>query len=388
MKKKILMIVVLLASMTSLFADNNLTAPAVTIPQGGTGVINIELNNEKAYTAFTMKLTLPNGISYSSFSKSDRFADSHSVSATPNGQTISFGCLSTSNESISGTSGVLLSVTVSADESLAVGSEHVAVISNANFSTTSGEETLDNVNVTITIGENRIVLDENSTTAPAAANEVNVKVMRTITAGVWNTICLPFAMTAAQVTTVFGDDVQLAEFKGWETTEYNDDDDPTAISVSFANVTAIEANTPYIIKVSTALTEFTVDGVDIDPEEDPAVTVGKKSKGTLGSFTGSYVPVTIEEECLFLNNNKFWYSKGNTSMKGYRAYFYFQDVLAEYTATAGARIIITDNNDGGATGIQTPKTVVDEFYYNLNGQRVEKPKKGLYIHNGKKEVVK
>jgi hypothetical protein len=32
--------------------------------------------------------------------------------------------------------------------------------------------------------------------------------------------------------------------------------------------------------------------------------------------------------------------------------------------------------------------VEDNNYYNLNGQRVSQPKKGLYIVNGKKVVIK
>lgn len=42
------------------------------------------------------------------------------------------------------------------------------------------------------------------------------------------------------------------------------------------------------------------------------------------------------------------------------------------------------------TGIQTLKQErpADSVYYNLSGQRVEHPTKGLYIHNGKKVVIK
>jgi hypothetical protein len=41
------------------------------------------------------------------------------------------------------------------------------------------------------------------------------------------------------------------------------------------------------------------------------------------------------------------------------------------------------NND--PSGIQTLKyeSPTDGTYYNLNGQRVERPTKGFYIHNGK-----
>ena len=42
-----------------------------------------------------------------------------------------------------------------------------------------------------------------------------------------------------------------------------------------------------------------------------------------------------------------------------------------------------------ATGINTAKESQSTVgYYNLNGQRVEKPAKGLYIMNGKKVILK
>jgi hypothetical protein len=375
MKKKILLSVVLLVSMTSLFADNNLTTPALTIPQGGSGDINIELNNDKAYTAFTMKLTFPDGISYSSFAKSNRFTDSHSVSAIPNGQTISFGCLSTSNESITGYSGVLLSITVSADESLAVGSEYTAVISDVKFSTTSGEETLDDVNITITIGENRIVLDEDATTAPAAAEDVNVTVKRTINANSWSTICLPFAMSEAQCKAAFGDDVQIGDFKGCEV----DDDDN--IKVKFADVTAIEKNHPYIILVSKAISEFTADGVDVNPD-DAEVKLDKSGR-RYNSFIGNYTNgTTLEDGMLFLNGSKFYFSAGNTVMKGYRGYFNLDAAGAYYES----RLFIRFDDATGVDNISI--STPDDSIYTLSGQRVDKPSKGLYIRQGKKVIIK
>ena len=45
---------------------------------------------------------------------------------------------------------------------------------------------------------------------------------------------------------------------------------------------------------------------------------------------------------------------------------------------------------GGASGIKTIKNEVagDGAYYNLQGQRVDNPTKGLFIHNGKKVILK
>ena len=82
---------------------------------------------------------------------------------------------------------------------------------------------------------------------PTDATDVNVTVKRTIKAGIWSTIVLPFDMTTQQLTSAFGDDVELANFTTWETTDYDDNDNPKAITVFFKEANEIKANTPYII---------------------------------------------------------------------------------------------------------------------------------------------
>ena len=388
--KKILLLMTLFAGLMSAQADNTVVVNPVTVPQGGTGSFDIELNNETEFTAFFMALTLPSGISYVSFSQGSRF-DGHSVDDGAKDGKKTFAALSGSSKPIKENSGMLIRVFVSADAGLAVGSVLNAKLDELAFTTPGGVEyNLTDVNFNITIGEARTLLDETSATAPTAENGVDVRVRRTINANEWSTICLPFAMSEAQTKAAFGDDVQLADFTGWETTEYDASDNALSIDVTFSSVTAIEANHPYVIKVSSAVTEFTVDGVDIAPEDDPAVSVGKKSKGTLGSFTGSYVPTLIDEECLFLNSNKFWYSTGKTNMKGYRGYFYFQDVLAAYAASAPVKMKFTLDGTTGIEDVQSfnGSNIQDGEIYDLAGRRVEKAEKGIYIINNKKVLVK
>lgn len=58
--------------------------------------------------------------------------------------------------------------------------------------------------------------------------------------------------------------------------------------------------------------------------------------------------------------------------------------------TTGARTLTVAFSEGGTTGIkqiENGELTIDN-YYNLNGQRVSKPTKGLYIVNGKKVVLK
>ena len=282
MKKKILMLLTVLAGFVSAYADNGISVSAVSIPQGGSGTINIELNNDDyEFTAFTFQLTLPEGLSFvlsdagkPTFEKSDRFADSHNVWSSVSGQVGSFGCLSGNKDAITGTSGVLLKVPVKADAALTIGTPLEATLSELTFTTTGVVEVpFDDVTFNITIkAKEYTILDETSTTAPAASKgEVDVKVKRTIKANEWSTFVLPFDMTEEQVKEGLGEDVQLAEFTDYEA-EY-DGDDVTSLTVNFEATDLTEGfygNYPYLVKISKDITEFIVTAT-VDPDEEEAV---------------------------------------------------------------------------------------------------------------------
>ena len=263
----------------------------------------------------------------------------------------------------------------------------------------SSKDYVDDVTFKVNVvAQHTVVLDERSTTAPENATGVNVTVKRTINANEWSTICLPFDMSEAQVKAAFGDDVQLKDFDGIVSTS-DDGDNVTAINVKFNEATAIEANHPYIIKVSTAMTSFTTENVNIEVEDEPSVDKDEYITGSgtkkdpyvyhYNSFVGSYVAETdVPDECLFLSENKFWYSMGLTKMKAFRGYFDFYDVLSEIE-NASSRVVMKWN-DEQPTGISEIKHEAqkDSQYYDLSGRRVVRPNKGVYIVDGKKTVIK
>ena len=218
---------------------------------------------------------------------------------------------------------------------------------------------------------------------------VNVTVNRTIKANEWSTICLPFDMTAAQVTSAFGSDVLLKRLSSWSFT--GSADAAEGITMGFTTATTIEKNYPCLIKVTSNISSFDVNGVEIDPEDDPSSSgvgykVGKKTYSA--SLYGTYIKKTTDPTDMFLANNKFWYSDGSTVIKGFRAVFYFDDVVLD-SYNGGGSAHVTMILDDEATGIgNVVYQMSDETYYNLNGQRVTTPGKGLYIHNGKKVIIK
>ena len=133
-------------------------------------------------------------------------------------------------------------------------------------------------------------------------------------------------------------------------------------------------------------------GVTINASAPTAVT----SKDGTVSFTGSYSPVSIAGEdrsILFLGaSNTLYYPNAAMTIKACRAYFQ----LTEDAQTL-SRFVLNFDGDGEAQGIKE----IDDLpiydlrfeagaWYTIDGVKLDgKPtKKGLYIHGGRKVVVK
>lgn len=393
MKKISLAVLSALLMGSMAWADDGFSVIPPTIPQGGAGEVEIVFESATAiYNRFQLEVQMPEGITCVEVNDEVQCSKGPLIASTNHTLTGShiasqglerFICVSMTNRVIPEGRGVIMKVTYQADNSLAVGSTHTGYIKNILWNDADNHEyRMDDIEFTVTIGELRTVLDETSASAPEDASGVDVRVKRTIKAGSWNTICLPFAMTEEQCKAAFGDDVELADFSFWSSEE-DDDGNIIKLEIGFTDVTEIEANHPYIIKVSEDISEFNVDGVDIEVEEEPTVQVGKK-KAERGYFIGTYTAnTTVPENDLFLSGNHFWYSAGATNMKAFRGYFELADVLTE-AEEAGARIAISiDDNPTGINSVNGSEKK-SNVYFDLMGRRTEKPRKGIYIIEGKK----
>lgn len=386
----------------------------VEVPLGGSDdlVVNFEITSETPIVGFTFTLGLPEGLSLvrevtgedesgpiygdpvymkgSAINKLNIVCNENSIGGQPSSTSAKF----------SAKSGMLITLQLQADASLSVGQELTVNVSQATFQTTVGDATIDinlgdqtegNPNYTFTVkiveNDGRKILDENSTTPPAATGGIpskkeNVRVKRTIKADTWSTICLPFDMTEDQIKTAFGDDVKLGDFNGVEyVLNPSDEDVVDEIVVKFNSASSIVKHHPYIIKVSKAITKFTVDAVRVTSEDAIVVKVDDEA------FYGTYIAGTIlADGRLFLSDGKFYYSSGKNVTKGFRGYFYFQYAFEGADRNA-SRIGL--NFDGETTYINNlGQEINDGVYYDLQGRRVNNPGKGVYIQNGKKIFVK
>ena len=364
---------------------------------GTQATVSLKMKNTAEIRGFQFDLYLPEGMTVVKSSRGriqgalseGRLPDEDERELTFSEQAdgaIRFLCSSLYDETFTGNDGEIATLQVNVAENMADGNypvvmKHVKLTETdiSKFYETEEIETT----VTITsIVDNRTLLDEESTAVPAQATNANVRVKRTINANEWSTICLPFAMSAAQVDEAFGSEAELGDFTGCDT-----DDATGNIKVKFVPTTVIAANHPYIIRVSQPVTEFTVDGVDIVP--DDALSIDKNQTGsgsdqTFNSFIGNYVNGTeIPDYAMFLYGNKFNFSTGKTKIKAFRGYFDFATAGAKYGA---ARLLMVVDEPTVIESLETER--IEEVYYNVNGQKVNTPAKGIYIKEGKKVVVK
>ena len=387
--RKVFLSLLLMFTIHGASVAQTLTVEDVEALPGTTGKYVLKINvGDGEYTGFQFDIQYPaTGFSTPSTGKSTVNASWIGGSINPGDLTDGKGrvsALSMSNDLIPAGDIEIGTVSFNVADDVSL-DEYEVTISNFEFLSGTTRTPVSDVTFKVkVVNALTVILDDTSTTLPENATGVNVVVKRTIKANDWSTICLPFEMSEEQVKAAFGDDVELADFTSWSSEE-DDDGNIVSINIDFTDVTEIEANHPYIIKVTETISKFNVDGVDIEVDEEPVVQVGKK-KAERGYFTGCYVANTeVPENNLFLSENKFWYSKGLTKMKAFRGFFELADVL---TAVEGADSRISMSFDNQAEGIKETSSLKSQSsnLYDLQGRRVVKPGKGLYIQNGRKVI--
>ena len=248
--------------------------------------------------------------------------------------------------------------------------------------------------VKITDAVDYVLIDENSLFEPSSSGKFtkNVLVKRTLKEGKWNTICLPFDMTQDQLKATFGDDVKVAAFNSWTY-----DDVVNSVNIDFTTVPSISYGVPYIIKVSSPISQFELKKIYIRPTLNP--TSKKAEYDCSGVMNGNFVYSTMEDKDLFIQDNKFFYSIQGQTIKGLRATFRFKDwdnqVIAASRGMLSIDGSVVGGNDG-STGINSNSFIEAKTgkVYSMTGtymgemEDMNRLPKGVYIVDGKKVVKK
>ncbi|MCQ2325016.1 MAG: hypothetical protein MJZ58_02345 [Paludibacteraceae bacterium] len=192
--------------------------------------------------------------------------------------------------------------------------------------------------VTITLNEN---VNNTELLEPWATHHkpVNVNLVRSLTPGMYNTLCLPFDLTAGEVKTAFGDATKLAKFTGGTLSE-----DKKTLNINFEEIdlstdgTAIEAGVAYLIEPSQQVTDPTFANRVI---EQTAAAGESFSPSDAVAYLGIINPHQLaagDKRYLFLqaNNTLTWSKEGDEStMKGMRGYFYVPQMADGETIPKG-----------------------------------------------------
>ena len=212
-----------------------------------------------------------------------------------------------------------------------------------------------------------VALDETADNAiePKVAD---VTLTRTLKAEKWNTLVLPFAVSADKVKAQFGEGVEVAEYSNTDGEEIN-----------FSSTEDIKANVPVLIKPTTVSAEntYTFDGVTLVAGEP-------KTIGVSYDFVGSYKPYNLATDNYMLYNNQWWKNEEGDNYKVNAFSAYVQATTPE--AAKQLTLVI----DGQTTGLKlnTVTGNIEGETYNMAGQRVANSYKGLVIKNGKKIIKK
>lgn len=89
----------------------------------------------------------------------------------------------------------------------------------------------------------------------------------------------------------------------------------------------------------------------------------------------------------FLHDGEFVKSKNNGWALPGKSYLYISGGRTNKSESSPLRVYI-DNTATAINGITNNPVVKDEAYYNLQGVKVQRPQHGVFIHNGKKVVLK
>ena len=207
----------------------------------------------------------------------------------------------------------------------------------------------------------------------------------------WSTLVLPFAATSCHATidgvvkpltwrtSTAGGDIILATF------QYENGNN---MIFTYPESSSLNSGLPYLIGVPAALNRntslvnapitFSADNVDVTVTKMPITGHQYKMMGTLSSINemkNSYV----------LNGEGTDFVLGTHSVNPFRAYYLpYDNSSPADQLTIGLHLDVPTSigeiYDHQSNDLQGP-------YYNLNGQRVTRPSKGIYIVNGKKVII-
>ncbi len=215
-----------------------------------------------------------------------------------------------------------------------------------------------------------------TTTAFASTDRVVKLVMSSkqsgvnVAVGTISVSCLPVKISSAKYATF--SNAHVLDFSNTGITVYTATDHETSVTLNEVTTGKVPANTPVVLYKADA-----IDGTSINV---PVIASAAAISGTndLRVSTGTDVDYMY---VLAMNPTIGFYPWGGTNLSAGKVY-----LLGH--ASYGARDFIGFGEETKISTVGSKTADVRGEYFNLSGQRVNQPTKGLYIVNGKKVVIK
>ena len=227
--------------------------------------------------------------------------------------------------------------------------------------------TADMTTHTLILSPSRIYVLEENANGVEAFESITVEIARNFKQG-WNAIVLPFDLSETEIAETFGEDAEVAYFESAENVNGN-------VSISFKKGTSISHGTPYLLYLPEAKSNVSFRSKAVNDATE-AVT------GGAFNFVGVYKKTFVDAGDMFIKDGKFVTATSNNYVLPFRSYLQLKsDGVRSVSITIGEETITT-----AIDGLTIESN--DNVIYNLGGQKIQNAKKGLYIINGKKVVVK
>lgn len=215
--------------------------------------------------------------------------------------------------------------------------------------------------------------------------------------GSWNTLCLPFSLTAEQLA---DSPLKGVTIKAFSSASFSDG----TLTLNFSASQAITAGVPYIVKWATgsdivnplfrqvSLTSATASAVTSE-----FVTATSPASITFQGIYDSYATGGEDKSILYLGISKegqseLYYPDSEMTIHALRAFFRLNGLEAggfpEFCFVRGFVLNFDDEEDPTSVSLPMAKEAAGAWY-DLSGRKVNSPlSRGIYIHNGRKMVVK
>lgn len=206
-----------------------------------------------------------------------------------------------------------------------------------------------------------------------------VHLKRTFTIGSWNSLCLPFAVSAEQLKAQLGDDVKAGELIAY---------DETTGTLQFRYVTSLEAGKPYLVRPTKAPADLVNYYVFEDIAAFSTAPTASQPEGTTVQYVGKFAKATAPMNSYVLRKNDIYHLAKDQTMKGFRGYFLQSNPNAALLKFWAIDETPTDIRNVFVGGRAVDIYTIGGTLVRSNATSAKGLARGVYVVDGEKFIVK